>query len=94
MIVRHKRILCLALNMMSCFTAVCINGSSVLTESCIFYSQIGCSQNLHEDAASSTSPSGQGHQVVRLLVVHSKEFGRREIRWWITRYDQRFQNFY
>lgn len=49
-------------------------------------SQTGRGEDVHADETGAATLASQSHQVVRLLVVHSKELGRGEICWRVTRY--------
>ena len=64
----------------------------IVNRFCIYYyyylncSEIGRSEDVHADAPRAAPPPSQSHQVVRLLVVHPKEFRRGEICRWSARY--------
>lgn len=49
-------------------------------------SQTGRGEDVHADETGAATLASQSHQVVRLLVVYTKELGRGEIRWRVTRY--------
>ena len=51
-------------------------------------SQTGCRQDLHEDASRAAASAGQSHQMVRLPLVHTEKFRRREGCRRVTRYVQ------